>query len=737
MDDLAATNDGNSSSLFIPQDDVSTFARELNLDAEAVGFMRELPVELRASIMANFDPTGTKDGNVLGRLQAYVKHMMRRSGLQPMEYLNGFRSHPERKELHAQPPVIMASGGMTMPLEMPGIANDAVWRFVEQLGLGEAAADLLNKLPEDLQSNVLRGFNPSGTKDGNVWGRLLGYVRSLWSRRLGLTEPASTFIRSLPEDVQVAVIADFDASGSKDGNVSARLMQFANYLIARSGTARSPVGAAPTNLRSAAAGAAPGGLRSAVSQAAVAQQLPQQLAQQQLAQQLPQQQLLEQVSQQQLPQQVAQQQLQQLQQQQLPQQLAQQQLHEQQFHDQQLQEQQQLHEQQLHEQQLQQQLQQQQLPQQQLTQQLPQQLPQLQLGQQLPLDAQQFPPESAMSEFALTLGLDASATTFLQALPEYVQSTVITQFDPSGTKDGNIWGRLFAFVRRVCVKYAGVSQAHIDHIKGLSEEEQKRIILEWTCPPQRDSTPLIVGNSGLEGGSTTEATIRSFSQAWGLDVRAECFLQALPEPIRQHVLTGFDGSGTKDGNVWGRLLGFARHTWARSLGLDQASVAFIKGLPEEAQMICLTDFDPSGTKDGNIAGRLQGFAKKALAQAGQLARAPGGDPNVGHAAVAAVQLEASAARFAAPMMKPSLSSDPLVVGFLERCGLDVSTLSYLESLPEDVLTRVLNEFDPSGTKDGNVLGRLQGYVRFLNARRKRSDEDPGALQAKRQRYAGV
>merc|ERR1719433_1945461 len=100
------------------------------------------------------------------------------------------------------------------------------------------------------------------------------------------------------------------------------------------------------------------------------------------------------------------------------------------------------------------------------------------------------------------------------------------------------------------------------------------------------------------------------------------FIDGLPEEVRYKVISGFDGAGTKDGNVWGRLLGYARHIWAKFLGLDQECVNLVKGLPEEAQMICLTNFDPSGTKDGNIAGRLQGFAKKALAQAGQLAREP-------------------------------------------------------------------------------------------------------------------
>lgn len=509
--------------------------------------------------------------------------------------------------------------GESAVVQPAGVASDVVWRFVEQLGLAESTVEFLGRLPEDLQNNVIRGFNPSGTKDGNVWGRLLGYARSLWSRRLGLTEPASTFVRGLPEEVQVAVILDFDATGSKDGNVSARLVQFANYLIARSTPSRAPVGAPPAQPQS-------------VVQPVTSCMHP-----------------------------------------------------------------------------------------------------------QAPVtDPLQPAQGSVIGEFAQALGLDASATVFLQALPEEVQSTVITTFDPSGTKDGNIWCRLLAFVRRVCVRYAGVDKASFEHLKTLTEDEQKRLMVEWTVQHVSYKPTPSVPQSQWDVGQETvsgDSAIERFSHVWGLDGRAVHFLQALPEPVRDHVIAGFDGSGTKDGNVWGRLLGFARHTWARSLGLDQASVAFIKTLPEEAQMICLTDFDPSGTKDGNIAGRLQGFAKKALAQAS--ARVPTGASNANYVVNATSYSDVGVARAPVPMLKASLSSDPLVMGFLERCGLDMSTVSYLESLPEDVLARVLSDFDPSGTKDGNVLGRLQGYVRFLNARRKRTDEDLGGPQAKRQRFAGV
>ncbi len=40
----------------------------------------------------------------------------------------------------------------------------------------------------------------NGTKDGNVWGRLLGYTRSHWSRFLRVDQETSSYIRSLPEE---------------------------------------------------------------------------------------------------------------------------------------------------------------------------------------------------------------------------------------------------------------------------------------------------------------------------------------------------------------------------------------------------------------------------------------------------------------------------------------------------------------------------------------------------------
>jgi len=518
------------------EDGLETFANELGLPLQGLGFLRDLPAEVKESIIGNFDPSGTKDGNVLGRLQAYAKHMVKRHGLQPLASLNGSavrRSPREGASVIQQPAVFpffedkpsetaLQAGGEEQHPEV-GIASYAISAFVERLGLTEAMATFLTRLPEDLQSQIVQGFDPSGTKDGNIWGRLLGFTRGRWSRRLNLNEQASTFLRGLPEELQLTVMMDFDASGSKDGNVSARLMQFASYIVARGSAAKLAVSVCQSN--------------------------------------------------------------------------------------------------------------------------------------------------STSREFAI----------------------------PEG------------------------SQIHAHH-----EQTHTSLLQQEAYAPNFGEL--------ASHGTSTPSDIQQFSIAWGLDERAVSLMHHLPEPIRDHVLQGFDGSGTKDGNVWGRLLGFSRHIWAKYIGLDQDSVAFVKSLPEEAQVICLTDFDPSGTKDGNIAGRLQGFSKKALAQANQSLKLGGDGMNALHAASGIA--DAAHMTHGVHTTKRSLGSDSALRGFLDRCSLDWSAMPFLEGLPQDVLETVVHEFDPSGTKDGNVFGRLQGYVRFLTSRRKRSAEDCLAGSNKRVRDDG-
>merc|ERR1712107_44978 len=52
-----------------------------------------------------------------------------------------------------------------------------------------------------------------------------------------------------------------------------------------------------------------------------------------------------------------------------------------------------------------------------------------------------------------------------------------------------------------------------------------------------------------------------------------------------------------------------------------------------------------------------------------------------------------------------------IANFLESCGLEPSAGQLLEGLSEEALHMVVTEFDPSGTKDGNVQGRLEGFLK--------------------------
>lgn len=61
------------------EDNIIRFANVLALDPKDLAFLREHPVELQNAIIESFDASGSKDGNVLGRLQSYTRHMAKRS----------------------------------------------------------------------------------------------------------------------------------------------------------------------------------------------------------------------------------------------------------------------------------------------------------------------------------------------------------------------------------------------------------------------------------------------------------------------------------------------------------------------------------------------------------------------------------------------------------------------------------------------------------------------------------
>lgn len=362
--------------------DLSLFASRMGIGVEEVGFMWDLPTDIRYSVISNFRPSGTKDGNVLGRLQGYVRNVMKRHLFEIPPSLN---SEPPRRD---------TLPSMSAALRQRALGDPAQERqeFARRVSLPPDLATWLAALPEELSQSAVRGFDPSGTKDGNVSGRFLGYVRGLWQRRLRLSDEAAAYIRSLPEEVQMKVMADFDASGSKDGNVSARLMGFANFVNSRhaGGSSHPAVPSAPPR----------------------------------------------------------------------------------------------------------------------------------------------------------------------------------TYSSPDSRSEGS---RL----RSVFTSIAPAPQSF--------------------RPPSR---------TNLSYGSLDE-----FVRRWNLDQRAAAFMQALNDDLRRRVLESFDASATKDGNAWGRLLGFVRSTWAHTLRLTKEYVSYIKSLPEDAQITVITDFDPHANED------LISFAQRVAAEA--------------------------------------------------------------------------------------------------------------------------
>lgn len=58
--------------------DIDGFARALGLESDEIAFLHEYPLQVRKAIISNFDASGSKDGNVLGRLQGYARHIANR-----------------------------------------------------------------------------------------------------------------------------------------------------------------------------------------------------------------------------------------------------------------------------------------------------------------------------------------------------------------------------------------------------------------------------------------------------------------------------------------------------------------------------------------------------------------------------------------------------------------------------------------------------------------------------------
>eukprot|EP00933_Yihiella_yeosuensis_P033961 TRINITY_DN2754_c0_g4_i1.p1 TRINITY_DN2754_c0_g4~~TRINITY_DN2754_c0_g4_i1.p1 ORF type:complete len:576 (-),score=75.56 TRINITY_DN2754_c0_g4_i1:93-1820(-) len=480
LDDIVASGGsggGNSKVL-------AGLAKKLGVNGTEIAFLRDFPLHVQESIAANFDSTGTKDGNLIGRLEAYARGVARKMGVKlPTSFARPIRSAAS----------LETEGGVPKP-------SAALTNYVRKLELGEGdekdlVLDLISTLAEDMQVEIMKNFDSAGTKDGNVWRRLFSYIRSLWLRRLVVDPETSEFIKDLDEEVQIEVIMRFDPTGTKDGHFSARLHRFATLCSANASRA------GKTSSRESRGAAPPVGAGRG----------------------------------------------------------------------------------------------------------------------QGPL-----------------------------ALP------------PSSTRI-------------------------------------KRRSGGWSDIPR-------------------------FRRQWDLDDDAVELLEALPQEVLHQVITGFDGSNTRDGDVVARFLGYVRLHWSKHYELDEECLFALKRLPPEGQFIIFTEFDPTGCRDGNVAARLRGYLKKVEVQ---MERELG--DSVGSASWYQAPPTRTSSGGSASSRQPDRATRNAIRNFVRQQELDDSCRSLLESVHDpDVLATVLEEFDPRGTKDGNMLGRLKAYVTLVSNQSRRGELSAGS-----------
>mmetsp|Transcript_110342 Transcript_110342/g.311241 ORF Transcript_110342/g.311241 Transcript_110342/m.311241 type:complete len:649 (+) Transcript_110342:61-2007(+) len=258
-------------------------------------------------------------------------------------------------------------------------------------------------------------------------------------------------------------------------------------------------------------------------------------------------------------------------------------------------------------------------------------------------------------------GLGEEALQLLASLPPNVKDAVIYKFDGTGTKDGNVMGRLKGYVASQ-LRRAGVS------------------MLPSPC------------GGGLISAADDETQIQAFLKRWNLGENAASLLRNVAPDVLSNVLMNFDGSNTKDGNVYGRLQAYLgrriRGPVVSQLGGAKDPMSLFAADPAFLDPNALYDptfgIDPSAFLDPSLYD--PNFLTQALSQATQQ------------------PLQLAQLGLVEPL---AISAEEM---FLQQWGLGEEALSLLESLPVDIRTQVLQGFDGSGTKDGNVLGRLKGYV---------------------------
>eukprot|EP00929_Paragymnodinium_shiwhaense_P064046 TRINITY_DN32048_c0_g1_i2.p1 TRINITY_DN32048_c0_g1~~TRINITY_DN32048_c0_g1_i2.p1 ORF type:complete len:271 (-),score=69.93 TRINITY_DN32048_c0_g1_i2:18-830(-) len=231
--------------------------------------------------------------------------------------------------------------------------------------------------------------------------------------------------------------------------------------------------------------------------------------------------------------------------------------------------------------------------------------------------------------------------------------------------------------------------------------------------------------------------LQEFTQYWGLSEVHQDFLMDLPDVMSDVILAEFTADGTKDGDAWGRLLGFVRSIFVKQTGLDRGAVGYLRGLPEEEQMAIMARFDFSVAERGRPGEAdehlrqvseqvLWDFEQQGAAAAHHVPRGGKGGGKGG-----------GKKGGGKPPWREQAAAPREVVDFAQHCGLGEDAIQFLNDIAPETREVVLREFDPSGTKDGNVLGRLEGFVRVVEKRlrsRAAPFADDGGRRVRGRRY---
>lgn len=343
----------------------------------------------------------------------------------------------------------------------------------------------------------------------------------------------------------------------------------------------------------------------------------------------------------------------------------------------------------------------------------------------------------------------------------------MVSFDPRGTKDGNLWARLFGFVRSVWAQRLGLDASAIDFLKGLPMEAQQTVMMKFDPGRTKDGNILarleafawsITGgqmhssggshsSKAADGGGSWGSTngrpqqaalqevpearqpivslaLQEFTEHWKLNQDAVCFLADLSENVQQAVISSFQASGTKDGNVWGRLFGFVRSVWAQRISLDKEAFGILRGLAEEVQMTVMTQYSGEAESAEEVAAHLHDIQAGGSPQRGAAAaHAPGAGYPRQQKQRRSQPWQDSGNGGGGSGGLTSYAEQRAINDFLERCNLTAcrqEAEELLFGLEAESRSAVLSDFDPGGTKDGNVLGRLRGFASAVENRRKRA-----------------